>query len=185
MKKFSKSIVVAVLVLFALAVLPVYGGDDHDGETIIPVASVPLQVRKAVEQAVPGIEFVGAEREKYEGAMVYELQGLAGNKFYELKIAADGKVLQTREGLDDADNEDEDISLAQVPAGVKSALTDAIPGLELSEAEIRKEGSLTIYELTGTAGDYDYEVQITGTGKILHLEQEKPNVFIRFFRLLF
>jgi hypothetical protein len=83
----------------------------------IELSQVPEVVLKAAQEAVQGIEINGAEIEKTEGGIIYELEGTVEGKIYEIEITPEGKVLQveeedreegeTDEG-DDDDNDDDD-----------------------------------------------------------------------------
>ena len=72
--------------------------DDQDGngenELAIPVSAVPERVRAAAEAAVEGIEFSEAE---VESVLVYEVEGVANGKEYEIEITAEGQVIEVEE----------------------------------------------------------------------------------------
>ncbi len=80
------------------------GDDDMDHEERIALADVPAPAMKAARGAVAGIDITGCEREMEDGVMVYELQGTAGGKEYEVECTADGRVLE----VEDADDEEDD-----------------------------------------------------------------------------
>ena len=103
MKK-SCRILLSALVL--LGCVMVQGSLAEEQE--VALKEVPKVVKKAARKAVPGIKFTEAEKETTEeGVTVYELEGIADGKEYELKISADGKVLEKEtEGLG-ADHEGE------------------------------------------------------------------------------
>ena len=62
-------------------------------EKEIDPAKVPEKVMAAAMKAVPGIKIDEAEVQKTKRGLVYELEGEADGKEYELHITADGKVL--------------------------------------------------------------------------------------------
>ena len=72
-----------------------------------------------------------------------------------------------------SEEKEEDIALENVPSVVITAAKSEVPGIELTEAEIEKEDGTTVYELEGTKGDYEYELEITADGKLLELKKEK------------
>jgi uncharacterized membrane protein YkoI len=73
----------------------------------IPLAQVPEAVRKAAAGAVKGIVLAEAEKETSpKGVVIFELEGKAGGKEYEIKVDAAGKVLKVE--LEDEDDEDKD-----------------------------------------------------------------------------
>ncbi len=66
----------------------------------------------------------------------------------------------------------EDITLAQVPETVIVAAEKAVPGIKFTEAEIETSPKGHIYELEGTAGDKEYEIEVSAEGKVLKVEEE-------------
>jgi hypothetical protein len=69
-------------------------------------------------------------------------------------------------------NRDEAIALADVPAHVKQAALDAVPGLVLTEAEREIEKGVTIYSLTGTVNGQRHEVEVTADGQVKEIESQ-------------
>jgi RNA polymerase sigma-70 factor (ECF subfamily) len=70
-------------------------------EAKLPLAELPAAVKSAAEGAVKGLVLTEADREEAKGTQVYDLEGRAGDKRYELKVTAEGKVLRVREKADD------------------------------------------------------------------------------------
>jgi len=91
--------------LIVLVVVFVAGcGTGRAGrEKDIAVDKLPKAVLEAARKAVPGIEIEEAEVQKTRKGLVYEIEGEAGGKEYELHISADGKVLETETEDDDKD----------------------------------------------------------------------------------
>lgn len=75
-----------------------------EDEEKIPLEQVPQVVKDAAQKAVPGIVIAEVEKEVENGAVVFEVEGTAGGKEYELKISAAGQVLKTE--VEDDDDED-------------------------------------------------------------------------------
>jgi uncharacterized membrane protein YkoI len=74
---------------------------------------------------------------------------------------------------DDGDEEDEQeraIALADVPRAVLDAANAAVPGATWTSALIDTEGGVEVYELTGTAGGSEIEVEVDAAGKVLEIE---------------
>jgi len=69
-------------------------------------------------------------------------------------------------------NRDEAIALADVPAHVKQAALNAVPGLVLTEAEREIEKGVTIYSLTGTVNGQRHEVEVTADGQVKEIESQ-------------
>lgn len=74
----------------------------------IPLSKVPKNVIKAAEKAVPGIKLTEAEMRKTSKGLVYELEGTADGKKFEINLSEDGKVLKVTEGDDDDDDNEAD-----------------------------------------------------------------------------
>ena len=65
-----------------------------------------------------------------------------------------------------------EIDLADVPDQVLAAARRAVPGIDLTGAEIEEDNGTTIYELEGEADGRTWEIEIDGTGEILEVEEE-------------
>ncbi len=70
------------------------------------------------------------------------------------------------------DGDEEEIPLDEVPANVKQAAMDAVPGLVLEEAEKETENGIVVYSLEGTANGKEYEVEVSAAGKVLEIEED-------------
>ena len=69
-------------------------------EIEIPVSEVPAKIVTIVQNTLPGISLVEAEKEIRDDIVIYELEGkLINGKEYEIKIAADGTIIKIK--LDD------------------------------------------------------------------------------------
>jgi hypothetical protein len=100
------------LALFSFGCTQQSGGTaafmDDEGEAEVALDQVPEAVMKAARAAVPGIVIEEAEREVENGVLVYELEGTANGKEYEIEVSADGKVLEIEEDDEDDDDDDDD-----------------------------------------------------------------------------
>lgn len=68
---------------------------------------------------------------------------------------------------------EQEISLSEVPEAIMAAATGAVPGIDISEAEIEMEDGKKVYELEGTANGSRYEIEISENGEILEIEEDE------------
>ncbi len=68
--------------------------------------------------------------------------------------------------------DEQEIPLSEVPPAVLAAAQQAVPGIVIEEAELEKEDGQTVYELSGSADGREYEIEISGTGEILEVEED-------------
>ncbi len=64
------------------------------------------------------------------------------------------------------------IPLSEVPQEILAAAQQAVPGIQIEEAEIEMENGQQVYELSGIAAGQEYEIEISGTGEILEVEED-------------
>ncbi len=78
-----------------------------------------------------------------------------------------------QDGDDASEDADEEVSAAlrDVPAHVVSAALAAMPGIELVEAEIDRDG-VDHYDLTGVLDGVLYEIEVTLDGEVRAIESE-------------
>lgn len=77
-------------------------------EEKVALDKLPEAVKAAAERAVKGIVLTEAEKETKGDEVVYEVEGKAGGKLYEIKIAPDGKVIKVEEEKEDDKDDDKD-----------------------------------------------------------------------------
>ena len=70
-----------------------------------------------------------------------------------------------------AENEKE-IPLDKVPSAVLEAAQKAVPGIELTEAEVERTIKGLVYEIEGTLDGKEYEIEVSSNGKVLEIEEE-------------
>ena len=99
--KWLNMVIRILLMALSVCVSTAAGSDDEEE---IPLSKVPTNVLKAATAAVKGIVLTEAEIEKEKGEIVYELEGKANGKEYEIKVTAQGKVLE----IEDEDEDEDD-----------------------------------------------------------------------------
>jgi len=70
-----------------------------------------------------------------------------------------------------AENEKE-IPLDKVPTAVLEAAQKAVPGIELTEAEVERTIKGLVYEIEETLDGKEYEIEVSSDGKVLEIEEE-------------
>ena len=70
-----------------------------------------------------------------------------------------------------AENEKE-IPLDKVPTTVLEAAQKAVPGIELTEAEVERTIKGLVYEIEGTLDGKEYEIEVSSDGKVLEIEDD-------------
>lgn len=74
-------------------VAPGYVNDSDDFDNDIPKNEVPANVLAAAKAQVPGFVLTEANLQQRGSTRLFELQGRANSRPYELDITADGRVL--------------------------------------------------------------------------------------------
>lgn len=67
---------------------------------------------------------------------------------------------------------EEEIPLSEVPKEIIAAAQEAVPGIELTEAEVEKTDKGLVYELEGTVDGQEFEIEISADGEVLEIESE-------------
>ena len=68
---------------------------------------------------------------------------------------------------------EKNIPLNEVPDAVLKAAQKAVPGIELTEAEVERTLKGFVYEVEGTLDGKEYEIEVSSDGKILEIEEEE------------
>ena len=67
---------------------------------------------------------------------------------------------------------EKEIPLNEVPDVVLKAAQKAVPGIELTEADVEKTHKGVVYEIEGTLDGKEYEIEVSSDGKVLEIEEE-------------
>ena len=68
---------------------------------------------------------------------------------------------------------EKEILLNEVPDVVLKAAQKAVPGIELTEAEVEKTTKGVVYEIEGTLDSKKYEIEVSSDGKVLEIEEDE------------
>jgi uncharacterized membrane protein YkoI len=68
---------------------------------------------------------------------------------------------------------EKEIPLNEVPDVVLKAAQKAVPGIELTEAEVEKTTKGVVYEIEGTLDSKKYEIEVSSDGKVLEIEEDE------------
>ena len=68
--------------------------------------------------------------------------------------------------------DEKEIPLDKVPTAVLEAAQKAVPGIELTEAEVERTIKGLVYEIEGTLDGKEYEIEVSPDGKVLEIEEE-------------
>ncbi|MBI3832228.1 MAG: sigma-70 family RNA polymerase sigma factor [Planctomycetes bacterium] len=80
-----------------------------------PDAALPPEIKAAAEAALKGFKIAKVEKETKGGKTIYDIEGTADGKRYELEVSAEGKVLEVKEADEDEDKEDAGAKKARKP----------------------------------------------------------------------
>ena len=75
-------------------VAPGYADDADDADNDIPKNEVPANVLAAAKAQIPGFVLEETDLQQRGAARLFELQGRANGRPYEIDITADGRVLR-------------------------------------------------------------------------------------------
>lgn len=68
---------------------------------------------------------------------------------------------------------EKEIPLSEVPKEIIAAAQEAVPGIELTEAEVEKTDKGLVYELEGTVDGKEFEIEISADGEVLEVESDE------------
>lgn len=114
----------------------------------VNAADAPPAVRDAMQRRFPGAEVISVEKEKENGAIVYDYELRQGGRKYETDIKADGTIMEVEKQLTGAD----------IPDSVSRAVRAKYPNATVKE----------VMEVNKVSGDREtpdhYEVTLSGAG---------------------
>jgi uncharacterized membrane protein YkoI len=169
-----------VLASLALCIGAVATQRIIEKEKELSIDQVPASVKATIlaEAGAGTIKEVELENEK--GQTFYEADVIIDKQEVEIKVAADGtllgKEIDDEDGDDDQDEgEDEDeqqVSIDQVPVGVKATILAEAGAGTIDEIEMENEDGQTIYEADVIIDGQEIEIKVAADGTLLGKEAE-------------
>ncbi|VGO20990.1 PepSY domain-containing protein [Pontiella sulfatireligans] len=148
------------VIRLGLAALAVGAVSAWAGGKAIKADQLPAAVVAAANAACPGGTIKDIEKEKDDGAVVYEVEMTAGGKGCDLKIAADGTVLET----------EQQVAVEDLPKKVQATLA-SFANAAVKKAELVKEkDAAALYEINIVMTGQAMELKINEKGQIIELE---------------
>jgi uncharacterized membrane protein YkoI len=140
------------------------GGEEKEGEKKADAASLPPEVRKALEALLPGATLKEVETGTRDGQPIYEVEVVVSGKTTEVVLDGSGKALQWEIGIDPA----------AAPKGVIEAAQAAAKGKVTGVAEIRgADKELREYQVDLKDGETEYEVHVSPDGKVSKVDRDE------------
>ncbi len=135
-------------------------GEGDGGEQRVSWGDLPDAVRDTLNSDYAGVEFRGLSREVEDGFERYEAAYMEGNKKREIKLSADGHVLESEEKT----------SYDGLPPAVQGAIDHHFRGAKFEGAETVQ---VTFYEVALEMADgSEIEVKVLADGQLLEEEED-------------
>jgi len=138
-------------------------------EEKVSLDQVPPAVRATILKAAEGGTIKEIERESRNGKTIYEAEIVRNGKETEIKVAEDGTLLGTK--VEEEDEEEDELSLEQVPDAAREAILRAAKGAKIEEVERETENGLTLYEAEWRINGRKCAVEVTADGTVVELEE--------------
>lgn len=148
--------------LLAGATAAVWAG-SNEREEKVSIDQVPAPVKATILREMEGAQIKEIERETEHGKTVYEAEADRNGKEIEIKVTADGVLMEREEELDAKD----------VPEAVREAARNKF-GAKADKAEFEKT-TIVLYEVEVKVGLKEHEVLITPTGRIVSDKYEEDD----------
>lgn len=132
----------------------------------IPLDSVPANIRKAADAAVPKARWEAAYRYEEEGKLYYELEGRNKNRSVVVTLTSDGAV----------DSIETEIPVRDVPEVVRQAVKAKWPRFNTKAAyEVREGDKVVGYDLEGKRPSDKHGIAIfaSADGKELEIDESE------------
>lgn len=155
--------------------------DDQVADAVAAIAALP-GIDETLAQTLVNSGFHSVEDLKQIEAG--DLAGIPGLEENEAAIitAANGEApaeeseAPSEEAEAPSEEDDEiDVPVDELPENIKQSVEAAVPGGNITEAELEKEDGQQIYEVTVEKDGQEFEVEVSKDGEVLEVELEKEN----------
>jgi len=121
---------------------------------------LPKNVREVATGLIPGSPIVGAELRRRDGQDVYRLRTRFDDENYDIRIAADARVLRA------------EIPAVNAPKVVNEAVKKAVPGIDYywMTLEMDNDEGGYVYDVEGKVDKKKYDVLVTPDGHVIEVD---------------
>jgi uncharacterized membrane protein YkoI len=148
--------------MIAVSAGSVAAGEKAGKEEKVSLGEVPEAARNTILHEAAGHKVREIEKETGNGRTVYEAEWKVGGKEVEVKVAADGKLLER----------EMDVALKDVPAAARETILKEAAGSKVAEVEKVVAGERVTYEAEWKADGKEIEITVSPAGKVLGREVE-------------
>lgn len=146
----------------------------------LTIDQLPAAVRATLESQAQGAKIEEIEKEDEAGAVVYSADVVKGAEKLEVKIAEDGKLLESKaeekkcEGKKCEENDENEakVTLDQVPPAVQATLKQIAGAGKIDEIEKKTEAGVEIYSADITKDGKSIDAKVAADGKLIKSEIE-------------
>ncbi|HON67823.1 MAG TPA: hypothetical protein PLS23_15130 [Phycisphaerae bacterium] len=134
-------------------------------EEKITIDQVPPAAREALIKAAGGATILKVERENENGVVVYEAKWTTDGVKHEAKVTAEGQPVEEEE------EEDEVITMEQVPAQAREALMKLAGAAKITKVEKENEDGTVAYEAEWLVDGKEHSAAVTAEGALVGSEE--------------
>ena len=133
-------------------------------KSIYPVRMVAVRKSQLLQEGVvasdgPTLDEIHAQEERQAAEL-------------KAKKAAALAAAMAEEDAEGGDDEEIDVPVDELPDNIKHAVEAAVPGGEITEAELETEDGEQVYEVTVEKDGKEFEVEVSKDGEVLEVELE-------------
>ncbi|MBU0640192.1 MAG: PepSY-like domain-containing protein [Planctomycetes bacterium] len=166
----KRALVLPLICLAAIIPLTLAVWADDGQEEKVTLDQVPAPVKATILKESAGGEITEIERETKDGKTVYEAEFMLNGQKIEIKIAPDGALL----GRDAEDEDDDDLSIDQVPGPARAALLKLAGNSPIVEVEAEKEHGVQVFDAKWVKDGVRHEAAVMADGTLLEIEESIP-----------
>ena len=159
-----KSLILGLALALGLAAAVFAGGKQREEK--VTLDEVPEAVKATILKEAKGANITEIEKETKNGKVVYEAEFVVGGKEVEIKVDPSGKLLSRKVEEED----DDEVSLNEVPAAVKATILKETKGGKIKEIEREKEDGKIVYEVEFVLAGKKCAITVDPAGKLLGKE---------------
>jgi uncharacterized membrane protein YkoI len=150
----------------AMLVAPEAWAEKGKKEEKVTLDQVPAAVKATLLKEAKDAKIEEIEKETKNGTTTYEAKFVADGKTVEVKVASDGTLLKRKV------EDEEKVTLDQVPAAVKDTILKEAKGAKIEAIEKETKKGESVYEAEFLAEGKEVEIRVASDGKLLKEEAE-------------
>lgn len=140
-------------------------------EEKVSLDQLPRAVKATILAEAKGGTIREIEREREGDRIVYEAEVVIDGRQFDVEVSADGTLLGVEPEDEDGDEQEEEISLDQMPPAARRAVMQYAGSHQIAKTTRERGDGITFFEAEWIVDGREHEAKVTADGALVEMEE--------------